>query len=169
MWRRSSPHIVARSVSSGGSSTKQGAASRSTLALKYALRMSMKLSWTRLWDLGSHTGWCWPQRVMVRLITVRSASIGGAGAKYVSPERSSRFICRATNRERLFGFSSSPLFVSSHRVEIGGLPFFSNALRRGTLIQTPFLSKKSTSTALASKTKLSLSTWPATSCLKRPE
>ena len=100
MWRRSSPHMVARSGSSGGSSTKQGAASRSTFALKYARLMSMKLSWTRLLDLGSHTGWCGPQRVIVRLMTVRSASSGGAGAKYVSPERSSRFIWRATKRER---------------------------------------------------------------------
>ena len=81
MWRSSSPHILPLSGSSGGSSTKQGAASLSTFALKYARFTSMKLNCCRCGENGSHNGRWSPQHVIAMLSTVRNASNGGAGAK----------------------------------------------------------------------------------------
>ena len=96
IWRSSSPQRVARSGSSGGSSTKHGAESLSTLALKYARLTSRKLSCIRRWDFGFQSGWCLPLRVIAKLITMRTASNGGAGAKYEVPDKSNAFICLAT-------------------------------------------------------------------------
>ena len=120
-------------------------------------------------EQGSQIGWCALYLVMARLRIVRSASSGGAGAKYEVPEVSNAFSWRATSRDLTLASTSSPLFTSTQRTEIGGLPVRSNALCRGTFTHTPLLVKNSNSFALASTTKSSRRTWPEMSSLKRPE
>ena len=72
----------------------------SIFALKYTRLLSMKLSCWRLCDFGSQIGWCPPTRLTVRLMTVRRASSGGDGAKYVAPDESVALSCRATYLDR---------------------------------------------------------------------
>ena len=67
---------------------------------------------------------------------VLKLSRAGVGAKIGS---SPAFrISRATRRQRMFGASSSPLFVSIQRTEIGAFPVRANASLLGTFVHTLF-------------------------------
>ena len=81
--------------------------------------------------------------VVAMLKTIRGDSSGGVGAKMASCP--AVHISRAANPLRMLGFSSSPLFVSTHQTEMGARPI----LPRPSLIvlssQTPFVLKYSMS------------------------
>ena len=93
----------------------------SVCALKYALLMSTMR--TRVLDslFGSRSWTLPPAKLVVAIDNImRRDSSGGVGAKIASPP--GRRISRAASLLRIRGLESSPLLVSTHLTEIGGLP-----------------------------------------------
>ena len=102
--------------------------------------MSITDTWVLRSEDASRTWAARPGRSLAAMdSTLLSASNGGVGENTVASQafRTSR----ATQRERYFGFSSSPLLMSIHFTVIGGLPCSLKASSRGTFWYT-FLATK---------------------------
>ena len=133
---------------SGGNCTYTGSFSL-VLALKYARLISISKICVRSSPCGSRQCFLEPTKSVAAIVRIiRRDSSGGVGAKIASCPA-----CRislATRRLRMFGFTSSPLFVSTHRTEMGARPMRRLASFTCFTSQTPLDSKYASSLRRAS-------------------
>ena len=108
----------------------------SVRALNYARLISMSITCMRSSLSGSYTGLLRPGSSVVAMLSIiLNDSSGGVGANMASWP--AMRISLATSLLRMFGWSSSPLFVSTHLTEMGFRPILALASLIVLIYHTP--------------------------------